>query len=161
MQFSKYHHFQFHSVTIAVEMFLTQKNLIILMQFTIRKKRILQCEKDWNVWCDKKNWFFFSRLFFAFLRCLLDRALGMTFLNTWNILQPLAMTLKIFILICKRILWNSQVFCYHSVREVIFLDNTRTFIFAYSILLVNSWIGRNYQSIIMLWEFLLLHISMW
>ena len=30
--------FKFHLVIIAVEMFLTQKNLIILMQFTIRKE---------------------------------------------------------------------------------------------------------------------------
>jgi len=45
MQFSKYHHFQFHLVTIAVEMFLTQKNLIILMQFTIRKKKFCNVRK--------------------------------------------------------------------------------------------------------------------
>lgn len=45
MQFSKYHHFQFHLVTIAVEMFLTQKNLIILMQFTIRKKKFCDVRK--------------------------------------------------------------------------------------------------------------------
>ena len=137
MQFSKYHHFQFHLVTIAVEMFLTQKNLIILMQFTIRKKKVLQCEKDWNVWCDKKIDFSLVdfKFFFAFLRCLLDRALGMTFLNTWNILQPLAMTLKIFILIFKRILKSSVI----TVWEIIFLYDARTFII--------SLCSRNFQNV--------------
>ena len=45
MQFSKYHHFQFHLVTIAVEMFLTQKTSSYLCNLPLEKKKFCNVRK--------------------------------------------------------------------------------------------------------------------
>ena len=111
--------FKFHLVIIVVEMFLTQITSSYLCNLPLEKK-VLQCEKDWNVWCDKK--IDFSLVDFKFFFCVFTMfARSSIGHDVFEYLKYITTTCYDTKNIHSYFQKNSQVFCYHSVRDHISL----------------------------------------